>query len=67
MNAYLEAIAVPWNKFIETADEIDDDAVEADANAIEDVLTWFKDEVFVLGQPLGELLPIQQAIDEVYA
>ena len=64
---YMEAIAKPWNKFIETGDQINDDAVAADAKNTEAVLRWFSDEVFVNGQPLGELLPIQEAIDQVWA
>ena len=59
MNAYLEAIAEPWNKFITKTDEIDDDAIAADAEATTDVLSWFRDEVYFNGQPLGDLLPIQ--------
>jgi len=59
MNAYLEAIAEPWNKFITETDKIDDDAIAADAEATTDVLSWFRDEVYFNGQPLGELLPIQ--------
>ena len=67
INAYLGAITEPWNKFVEKTDAIDDDAVAADAENATDVLRWFKDEVFFNGQPLGDLLPIQNAIDEVNA
>ena len=63
----MQNIAEPWNKFLETADGIEDKEMSYNAVAIEDVLKWFSEEVKFNGQPLGELLPIDKAIEDVHS
>jgi hypothetical protein len=62
-NAYMEAIAEPYNEFLKRANEIENKALSIDAGRAETVLSWAADNIFYDGARLGDVVPIDGAIE----
>ena len=61
-NTYMEAIEEPFNEFMKTANEIENKAINMDANNTNIILGWAADNIFYDGARLGDVVPIDEAI-----